>query len=323
MIDEEKVVDEELNGTETNDNSKSKDVKNSTEEEEVVDIQILSNSGTDGVETIPSCRNQPHPLKIFKCDEESKRLVLLALPFTFSTILETMFGSMTLIVIGRYLGSASLTAYVCVDLFLGVTDSFIHGVTEAASTLCIHAIGSENHLLAGHFIQMSTIIYICVGGPFLILWYFIIGDVMRLMVIEHHIIDLAVEYTRVVAYHFVLDGLQSWSLLLDVNGQEVFTSTMSIIQSGTEFVLVLICCKNVDTYSLYWVGMTHLQIEIFFASIWLVIALYKGWLNPFLKGLIQSNGFRVRNDDLWYDVFIALLMTICNINHVQCFIFPE
>lgn len=298
------------------DNLESNDV-DMAEEERVVDVELI-NTGPDSVQSIPACHDQTQILEIIRCDEESKRIVSLALPFTLSSVLEELFQSMTLIVIGYYLGSASLTAYVCVDLLLGLTDSFMHGVTEATSTLCTHAIGSENYLLAGQFMQMSTIIYLCTGGPFLILWYFLIGDVMQLMGLETNIIDLAVDYTRIVAFHFILDGLLSWALILEVNGQEVFTSTMCIIQGGIKFALVLTCCATIDTYSLYWVGVTHLLIAIFFAIILVAVPLYKGWLSPFFKGFIHSNGFKVSVGDT-FDSMTPLLILYLTFELVQCF----
>lgn len=273
-------------------NSQSEGLDDNLESNErVIDVE-LNNTGPYSVKAIPACHDQIQILEIIRCDEESKRIVSLALPFTLSSVLEELFQSMTLIVIGKYLGSASLTAYVCVDLLLGLTDSFIHGVTQATSTLCTHAIGSENYLLAGQFMQMSTIIYLCTGGPFLVLWYFLIGDVLQLMGLETNFVDLAVDYTRIVAFHFILDGLLSWALILEVNGQEVFTSTIGIIEGGINFALVLACCATIDTYSLYWVGVTQLLIAIFFAFILVAVALYKGWLSPFFKGFIHSNGFK-------------------------------
>ena len=241
----------------------------------------------------PEYQAQSRILEIIRCDKDSKRIVSLALPFTTSAVFTELFDALTLVVIGYYLGSISLTAYVCVDLFLGLTDSAIHGVTDAASTLCAHAIGSENYVLAGHFMQLTTIMYLSIGVPFLIMWYFIIEDVMQLMGLDQNIVALAVGYTRIVAYHFIVDGLLSWAVILDVNGQEVFTSTMHVLESGISFVLVLICCATADFYSLYWVGVTKLLVGIFFAIIWVVFPLYKGWLSPFLKGFIQSNGFKV------------------------------
>ena len=82
------------------------------------------------------CYEQNDCLEIISSDEESKRIFSHVVLFTSSALIKELFDSLVLIVMGHYLGSSpSLTAYACVNLFLGITDSAIYGVTDASILL--------------------------------------------------------------------------------------------------------------------------------------------------------------------------------------------
>lgn len=226
-------------------------------------------------------------------DRETKRIISLGVPFTFSALSGTLFDTFTVIIISHYRGTDVLTAYVLVELLIGITDNFIQGVSSCLETLCSHAIGNDNWHLAGQYIQIATVFYLLVGVPMLGMWRFIIGDIVQLMGMNENVTRLTVEYTQIVIYDYLLGGLfAGWGTITDITGHEVFGAYVEFCEGLVGILFIWLFCVFFPGYSLFWIGVTHLTVGFLSLIIWLSVSLYKGWFDPFLGGFFSSNAFR-------------------------------
>ena len=256
-------------------------------------------------------------LSIAYPDAETKRIISLGIPFTFSAISESIFDTVTVIIISKYKGPDYLTAYVVVQLLIGITDNFIHGVSSCLSTLCSHAIGNQNFYLAGQYIQIASIFYLLCGIPMLGVWRFIIGDVVELMGMSANVRNLSEQYTQIVIYHYLQDGLFSgWGTITDITGHEVFGTYVEFVEGLVDIALVwLFCSLFPESYNMFWIGVTHLVVGFVFLLIWLGWSLYQGWLDPFMSGFFSSNAFKVG----WLRISLSLHILSKSINTASKF----
>ena len=250
-------------------------------------------------------------------DKETKRIISLGVPFTFSAISESLFDTFTVIIISHYKGPDVLTAYVVVDLLIGITDNFVHGVSSSLSTLCSHAIGNENEYLAGQYIQIATVVYFLFGVPLLGVWRFIIGDISTFLGMNNNVTLLIVQYTQIAIYHYLLEGLfEGWGTITDITGHETFGAYVEFVEGVVDVLLVwLFCALYPETYDLFWIGVTHLAVGFLFLFIWLSWSTYQGWLDPFMAGFFSVNAFKVRK--LQY-VFVLSLILFAKLINFLC-----
>ena len=134
---------------------------------------------------------------IAKYDNETKRILRLAIPFTFSAITGTMSDLITLVVISQQLGTDAMVAYAMVDVIVGISSSFMGGWVEAISSLASMAYGAENYELLGQYVQTSCIGYVLCEIPFAFVWGMTIGNIILLMGFEEPIAVLAQDFVFV------------------------------------------------------------------------------------------------------------------------------
>jgi len=233
-------------------------------------------------------------LAIIKCDRETNRLMVLGGPFTVAAVSEAFFDAVTLAVVSNYLGVDALSAFVIVNLMIGITDTFIKGVADALNTVCSHAIGAENYALAGQYVQIAMVLYILCSVPIVVCWWFLMDDCIRLFGMDAHVVAMGADYAKVLIFDYVAVGLfDTFTALLDVSGY-AFPATVFDVLAGTiDMISVWLLLVYVEEMNLFWVGVTQLGTSVVLYLIFGSFAVYRGWLDPFWSGMTKT--FALKN----------------------------
>lgn len=105
-------------------------------------------------------------------DKETRSLLKLAVPFTISSVVGTVFSTLCFIIISHNVTTLEITAYAIVCVLVGLTDGILQGPISACTTLCAHAVGAGNVKLAGSYLQMAVLLYIGGSGAVFAFWWF-------------------------------------------------------------------------------------------------------------------------------------------------------
>lgn len=233
-------------------------------------------------------------LAIVKCDRETNRLVALGGPFTVAAVSEAFFDAITLAIVSNYLGVDALSAFVIVNLLIGITDKFVKGVADALNTVCSHAIGAENYSLAGQYVQIAMVLYILCSVPIVACWWFLMDDCMRLFGMDAHVVAMGADYAKVLIFDYVAVGLfDAFTALLDVSGYALHATVFDVLAGTIDVVSVWLLLMYVDEMNLFWVGVTQLGTSVVLYLICGTFAVYRGWLDPFWSGMTKT--FALKN----------------------------
>ena len=226
-------------------------------------------------------------LEIAEPDTEMKRIIRLAIPFTLSTVSEAFFDAVAIVVFNRWLGPETVIAYVVVSLMIGLTDTFIGGIIDAEGTICAHAYGAGNNFLAGQYVQIAVVIYTLCHLPFLIMWVFVMKDVIAAFGFNENVQVIGAEYTKVLIFTYIVEGLSSaFSVILDITGHEWFGLILDIVHNFVDLGGTLIVVILIDGATLTMVGFVELVICSIFFAIMMSWSIWKGWFADFWGGML-------------------------------------
>ena len=237
-------------------------------------------------------------------DNEIKRIIRLGIPFTLSTVSEAFFDAVIVAVISQYLGTNAVTAYVLVEMLLGLSDELIGGIIDAEGTICAHAFGAGNNFLAGQYVQISLLFYVVVSIPFLLMWTFVMGDTLRILGFNQDIQTIGAEYTKVVIFNYLISGVaEAFGILLDITGHEYFGLFLDIVHNIFNLSAILSLVILVPDAQLVSVAFIQLVIAAAFLVILLIWAIFKGWYSAFWGGMLGS--FAMFNRHAVKNVFLT------------------
>lgn len=227
-------------------------------------------------------------------DNESRRIVKLAVPFTVGVVMEAIFDNIELAFVGHFIGTEALAAYAMVDLLVGTTAEFIEGLYDAAMTVCPHAIGTGNNYLAGQYIQQCVFLYTFASIPFGILWWFKMYDAIIWFGFPDNIAQMGQDMTKIALFADFVDVVHEiYHGLLEVTDHEGFSAIMGIVEGCVTTLIVgfLFFYYDLDLVDLQWI---NIFLGIFFFIITIIISLCKGWVKEYLPGMVGNFAMKVR-----------------------------
>merc|ERR1712176_16120 len=179
-------------------------------------------------------------LHVIKFDAESKKLMRLMIPFSFNYIFASFFEMIDIVVLGNYLGTKELTAYIFVDASIEVSYQFVYGFIHAEATAFAQVNGAGNYCLAGQNIQISLILYTLSSIP-LLLWKPFMYSFLRTMGFEDEVAQLGRDICLVVLFTQFLEGFISGITdVLEIIGHEVFICVVDFIDGILYFCAYVI-----------------------------------------------------------------------------------
>ena len=234
-------------------------------------------------------------VKIANPDKETKRLLELGIPFTLASVIASFFEAMIVALVSNYLGVQALSAYVVTNLLVGLSDVFINGVSDSLNTVCSHAIGAENYNLAGQYVQIAMVVYCVLSIPVMGVWWFVMEDCLRLFALNEEVVAIGGQYSKVVIFHYMFSGLfDAYTALLDISGYALPATFFDIIAGGVETGVVWSLLAFKDDMTLFRVGVAHLISGVSCFIFFTLIAVFRGWLDPFWDGLFKTFAMKVR-----------------------------
>ena len=224
---------------------------------------------------------------IFRMDKESLQLLRYAIPFTVYSLAGSMMENVCLALVGIYVGTKELAAYVLVILLTELTDQFLRGCIRANATLCAHAIGANNNALAGRYFQLSILIYMLAGVPVAIFWTRHTESVILWLDWgDDMVASYAAQFAQIYIWSQVVKSVQlAFKQILDVVNKEVFNTFIGFMEEAFNMIGILIACKRGWEVTLPMVAWIYLFNAVAFMILTLLIAIYSGWLIPFRKGI--------------------------------------
>ena len=213
---------------------------------------------------------------------------------TLAAVSKSLFEAIAVALISKYLGVEALSAYVVTNLLIGLSDTFIQGVGHSLNTVCSHAIGAENYDLAGQYVQIAILVYVILAIPVMGVWWFLIDDCIRLFGLNERVVQLGVEYTKVVIFDYVAKGIfDVFTALLVVNDYELPATIFDIITGAMGCGATWVLLAYVDGFNLFWVAVTSLAATVLCLIVFTLVAVCQGWLDPFWNGMIKT--FALKN----------------------------
>jgi MATE family multidrug resistance protein len=223
-------------------------------------------------------------------DDETKRILRLGLPYTFSHVSSELFSNICLILVSQFIGTSSAVAYALVHILVDLTDSLLHGPIDACSTLCSHAIGAKNTFLAGQYLQLAILINLLLNIPVLTFWY---NSMYRVIIYldwgDETTAQHAQSYIQYIALSYVFRGISTavWEVL-DATDRAAEGALLSFIQGMVKVIIIWAMCIFLPGVSLVHVGFLYSVIELGFLIATIVWAELAGWLLAFHKGLYSK-----------------------------------
>lgn len=244
-----------------------------------------------------NCTTWDRLMLIAEFDYESKRLCKLAVPFISQALLEGVMEAVRVAIIGRFIGTNALLAYLAVDLLVGLTTSLLGGFQEALTTLCSQTLGSGNRRLAGQYVQIATILFVLCFVPVFLLWMMAMGPAVTWLGFNDEVRRIAEEFTLFFLFtEFVLGVHKSAHSLLDVMGKEnystLFHLVFELVSVAGLLVVALKFSEGGD--SLQAVGLLFIGLESVALVINTMIIVWNGWFDRFLGGMVGGLALLVR-----------------------------
>jgi len=116
---------------------------------------------------------------------------------------------------------------------------------------------------------------------------------MLLMHFNENTAKIAVDYTRIVIYSWLMDGVgDGFSCILEVTGHEKFETVVELLEKGVSLLTVFIYCSISSELKLTTLAIFDIIVGAFFWLLVIAISVYKGWFTPYAKGIFGSLAFR-------------------------------
>jgi hypothetical protein len=237
-------------------------------------------------------------LDIMEYDYETKRLCKLSGPYVMEAIAKGTLEAVRVAIIGKFIGTPALSAYVMVDIWIGLTTSVIRGVQETCGSLCSHAIGAGNRVLAGQYIQIATILYVIAFAPLFVCWEFFMGPLLGFLGFDAVTIQIGEHFTILFLFYKFLVGVgDSVHELLDVTGLENYSTTFNFIYETLVTVGIVLVSIFTETNNLQLVGLVYVVLSALGLILNVAIVVWNGWFDRYLEGMVGSFAMRAVRQD--------------------------
>jgi uncharacterized protein (UPF0335 family) len=232
-------------------------------------------------------------LEIAEYDYEMRRLCKLAAPFTATALLEGLLEAVNVALIGRFISTSALAAYVTVDMIVGLSSSSLSGFQECLTTLCSQAIGAGNKKLAGQYAQLAVVLFVLFFSPFVVLWMYYMADALRWFGFDEGTVTIGADFARIYVFYELLTKVaDTLHALLDTIDKENYSSLVSIAKYVFQTLGVLAVALGNDP-TLDKVGLVYIYVSAVVMFLNILFIMWNGWFDPYLGGMIGSFAFTV------------------------------
>jgi len=234
-------------------------------------------------------------LLIAEWNYESKRICKLGGPFVSQALVEGICEAVRVAIVGQFISTPALSAYVVVDLMVGLTTQFLSGFQNALATLCSHAVGGDNKKLAGQYVQLATIFYSLCYVPIFVLWSIFAGDTIAWLGFDPETVSIGHDFAVLFLFAEFLGGIgDSVHGLLDTIDLERYSTGFIVVQEILCTLAFLAVGMGTDTKTLQLVGVVLIAVNAIALVLNITIIVLKGWFDHYLDGLVGGLAILVR-----------------------------
>jgi len=267
-----------------------------------------SHRPSENIPTSDPIMNSIHVLlDILKFDDDSRRILRLAVPFAASAIVYSLSDLAIMAIISRNLGTDAVVAYVMVGVVLGVSSSLTGGCVEAISSLGSMAYGAGNPELVGRYVRAAALGYALCELPFALVWASTIGRIVVLLGFDETAAVMAEDYVWIAIASNILGGFdEAFFDFLEVVERERYANVMYCIGCAIEVPLVAFFAIKMDA-DLTVLGLLILTCDAFFFFFNICVTTKMGWLKEFELGLLFGWGGGASTKDVLRELFKTAL----------------
>ncbi|KAL7507207.1 hypothetical protein ACHAWX_005074 [Stephanocyclus meneghinianus] len=234
-------------------------------------------------------------IALAKYDNESQRILRLAIPFMTNNLIKTLADLILLAIISQSLGTDAMIAYAMVEVVVGVSSSFMMGWIETINSLGAMAQGAQNYELVGQHIQIAILAYVMCQVPTAFIWGFSMHSIMLLFGFDENAANISKSYVWVYMADRIMFGIfQAFIDFLGLIDRERLGMVFSCLCNLSKVALVVIKLKLDEETTLTMVGLTVLANTCLFFSLTIAISSRKQLTRPYEYGLIGELSFRNR-----------------------------
>ena len=236
-------------------------------------------------------------VELVQYDNESKRLLKLAIPFMTNNIIKTTSDLALLAIISQNLGTDPMIAFAMVEVIVGVSSSFMMGWIETVNSLGAMAYGAENYELVGQHLQSAVLVFVICQIPTSIMWGFSMFHIILLFGFTENTAEIASNYVWVFCANEIMFGiLQSFIDFLGIVDREQLGMIFSCSCDLSQLALCAIVIYTTENTTLTIVGLVMLVNTCLFVFLTILISSWKELTRPYQYGMIGE--LSLRNKDV-------------------------
>lgn len=227
-------------------------------------------------------------LEVAEYDYEMRRILRLAAPFALDELSTGVLEVTNVAFIGRFVGTRAVTAYVTVDMLVGLSSTLVGGFSEGLVTLCGQALGAGNNKLVGQYFQLAIIMDTVLFIPIIVMWYFFMATVLEWFGFDEETVRIGAEFSKIYVVTELLEGCSEIvDDLLDITGKELYSTIVSSISDllTTLCILAVSLSKHSSLTNIGYVLFVAEVLSLIFDT---TIIAWRGWFDPYLSGIVGS-----------------------------------
>lgn len=263
----------------------------------VASEKMIKEITTTNASTLPTNNLTWWQLFLLVCDydKELHRIITLTLPFVTDALVRGLMESVNVALIGHFVGTGAVSAYVTVHMVVGLAVTAIGGFYESLTTLCSQAIGAKQKRLAGQYVQLAVVLYLLAFVPLMVVLVWGMEGILRWFGFEEDTVQQGVEYNKVYLFLNAVGAVSGVTfVLLDVIEQERYSMWASIIEEVLSTFSAFLVVMVHDGPTLWLIGIVFLVISCLCLMVNMAIIMYNGWFDEFLGGMVGSCALSVR-----------------------------
>ena len=233
-------------------------------------------------------------LEIAEWEYETKRICKLAIPFAMQTLLTGFCEVTRIAIIGRFMGTRELSAYVVVGLLLGITATFVSGLQDSLTALCSQSLEVGNEQQVGAFVQVSLAFSLLFSFINIAIWTALVDDTLEWLGFDHETVTIGHDFAiMLVVRELVRSVSMNVHGLLYLIGLDMYSAVVLNLEEVCTTVAVITAAVSRDS-SLRIVGLIYVISTSAILVLNLGIIKWKGWFDEFRQGLDGSFALMVR-----------------------------
>jgi len=228
-------------------------------------------------------------------DSQTKWMLALGFPYMIQAAAGAASGMIQMGIVGHHLGTAELSAWVLLDLFLKLTSDFVENVLRSANMMISQIVEAEDEKSSrriGIYLQLSILFYVVGMVPLIVFWSFFTKDLLVFLNLDSAIADMGQRYASAYIVSILFGGITSaFHNTLDVVGFEVESTICTIVgevATVSTIVAVLVSDTIFPEMTLEGLGWVYVLVGVCYLAALLTLIYRNGWLEDYYEGLFSS-----------------------------------